>query len=142
MIGIYGNAAEEYLGVGYQADAEGNPFDGQNNYQINFSADGLPPVAAFWSITVYTKEQFVYANSLNRYSINSLMVPHLLKDADGSFTLYVQHQSPGAAREQNWLPIPNEPFMLTLRTYCPSAAIQQGQWVLPRCLSRCYLVTR
>jgi hypothetical protein len=131
MLGIYGNAAAEYLGVGYSTDAEGRPFDGQNNYQIKFTAAGLPPVAAFWSITVYTKEQFVYANSLNRYSINSLMVPHLVQDRDGDFTLYVQHQSPGAEKERNWLPIPNERFMLTFRTYLPGEAIQQGKWVAP-----------
>lgn len=131
MIGIYGNAAEEFLGVGYQTDAEGKTFDGKHNYQIKFAADGLPPVAAFWSITVYTKEQMVYANRLNRYSISSLMLPVLLKDADGGFTLYLQHSSPGANKENNWLPVPKEPFILTFRTYLPGEAICQGKWVAP-----------
>jgi hypothetical protein len=131
MIGIYGNAAEEFLGVGYQTDSEGKTFDGKYNYRIQFTANGLPPVAAFWSITVYTKEQFVYANPLNRYSINSRMLPHMVKDTGGGHTLYVQHESPGLDKESNWLPIPDEPFMLTFRTYLPAEAIRQGKWVAP-----------
>ncbi|WP_088888891.1 DUF1254 domain-containing protein [Leptolyngbya ohadii] len=131
MIGIYGNAAEEFLGVGYQTDSEGRPFDGKHSYQIRFTANGLPPVAAFWSITVYTQERFVYANPLNRYSISSLMLPIMSKDIDGGFTLYLQHLSPGADKENNWLPIPDEPFFLTFRTYLPGEAIRQGKWVAP-----------
>lgn len=131
MIGIYGNAAEEFLGVGYQTDSEGKPFDGKHNYQIKFTVEGLPPVGAFWSITVYTKEQFVYVNSLNRYGISSLMLPYMVKDVDGGYTIYLQHQSPEPEQRPNWLPTPDEPYMLTFRTYLPGEAIRQGKWLAP-----------
>jgi len=131
MIGIYGNAAEEYLGVGYHADARGQAFDGRHRYRIKFAADGLPPVGAFWSITAYTAERFVYANPLRRYRISSLMLPDLKKDADGGFTLYVQHASPGPDLEANWLPVPATPFGLTFRTYLPGDAVRGGRWTAP-----------
>lgn len=131
MLGIYGNAAEEYLGVGYQADANGQAFDGSNRYRITFAPGALPPVGAFWSITVYTGERLLYANPLKRYVINSPMLPTLLKAADGSITLYIQHDSPGAALAANWLPVPAGPFGLTFRTYLPGAAIRDGSWRAP-----------
>ena len=87
LLGIFGNAQEEYLGVGWQADANGDGFNGANRYEIRFEAGQMPPVAAFWSITVYTAEKFLYANELDRYVINSSMVPSLAKDGDGGFTL-------------------------------------------------------
>jgi hypothetical protein len=131
MLGIYGNAAEEFLGVGYLADADGRPFDGTNAYRITFAPGALPPVGAFWSITVYTAERLLYANPLKRYVINSPMLPSLLKGADGSITLYVQHASPGTALDPNWLPVPKGPFGLSFRTYLPDPSIRAGLWTAP-----------
>ena len=131
MLGILGNAAEEYLGVGWQADARGQPFDGSRRYRIRFAPGQLPPVEAFWSITVYTQQRLLYANPLNRYVINSPMLPTLQRDADGGLTIHVQHDSPGAERESNWLPCPSGPFVLTLRTYLPQEAIRSGRWTAP-----------
>ena len=95
MVGILGNSAEEYLGIGYPADADGRPFDGSHAYRIKFKPSDLPPVKAFWSITVYNAAMLLYANPLKRYVINSAMLDQLVRDADGGFTLYVQHESPG-----------------------------------------------
>jgi hypothetical protein len=131
LLGIFGNAAEEYLGVGYQCDADGDAFNGAHQYRIKFEANKLPPVGAFWSITVYTAEKFVYANAINRYVVNSPMVPSLKKDAEGGFTLYVQHESPRADMESNWLPVPAEDFGLTFRCYQPGPAIRDGSWQAP-----------
>ncbi|MCU0507298.1 MAG: DUF1254 domain-containing protein, partial [Anaerolineae bacterium] len=74
LLGIFGNAAEEYLGVGYQTDADGETFNGRHQYRIKFEADKLPPVGAFWSICVYTAEKWLYANEMKRYVVNSPMV--------------------------------------------------------------------
>jgi hypothetical protein len=131
MIGIYGNAADEYLGIGYQTDGDGQAFDGRHAYTIRFAPGAEPPVGAFWSITAYTKDRFVYANALRRYKISADMVPGLKKDPDGGFTLHVQHASPGADREANWLPVPDGPFGLTFRTYLPGPAIRSGTWTAP-----------
>ena len=123
MVGILGNSAEEYLGIGYQGDADGQPLDGSHVYRIQFTPATMPPVRAFWSITVYDAAMLLYANPLDRYVINSPMVDGLLKDDDGGFTLYVQHASPGPDLEANWLPIPEGKFTLTFRAYQPEAAI-------------------
>ena len=131
LLGIYGNAAEEYLGVGYQGDADGNPFNGNHKYQIKFKADALPPVEAFWSITAYNASKFLIDNPINRYVINSPMLPSLKKDADGGFTLYLQPDSPGGDREPNWLPVSRDAFNLAFRTYQPGQAIIDGTWQAP-----------
>ena len=131
MVGILGNSAEEYLGIGYQGDADGQPFDGSQRYRIKFGPRNLPPVEAFWSITVYNANMLLYANPLDRYVINSPMIDHLVKDPDGGFTIYVQHDSPGAAEEANWLPVPEGKFTLTFRTYQPGPAILDGSYHAP-----------
>lgn len=123
MVGILGNSAEEFLGIGYQADASGQPFDGSHRYEIKFAPETMPPVKAFWSITVYNEHMLLYANAINRYVVNSAMVDQLARDADGAFTLYVQHDSPGPDKEANWLPIPAGKFNLTFRAYQPEQAI-------------------
>ncbi len=128
MIGIYGNAPEEFLGVGYPADAQGRPFDGRNNYTITFKPGGLPDVGAFWSITAYDIDRLLYDNSLSRYAITSAMLPGFQRNADGGFTIYVQHHSPGKDRDANWLPVPEGPFILTFRTYMPGLSVRQGDW--------------
>jgi hypothetical protein len=131
LLGIYGNAAEEYLGVGYQADATGQPFDGNRRYRIKFTPDALPPVGAFWSITAYNASKFLLVNPINRYVVNSSMVPSLLKDPDGGFTLYLQSESPGKDLEANWLPVSQDAFNLAFRTYQPGQAIIDGSWQAP-----------
>jgi hypothetical protein len=123
MVGVLGNSAEEYMGIGYQGDSEGRPFDGKHAYRIKFRPGDLPPVKAFWSITVYDASSLLYANALNRYVINSPMIDRLSKDTDGVFTLYIQHQSPGPEKEDNWLPVPQGRFGLTFRCYQPGEAI-------------------
>lgn len=131
LLGIYGNAAEEYLGVGYQTDSEGRPFDGNYCYQITFRPDDIPPVGAFWSITAYNGHKFLVENPINRYVINSPMVPSLNKDAGGGFTLYLQADMPGVEAEPNWLPVSRDAFNLAFRTYQPGQAIRDGSWQAP-----------
>jgi hypothetical protein len=80
----------------------------------------LPPVNAFWSITMYDgKTQFLIKNPINRYLINSPMLPDMKTNADGSRTLCIQKDSPGKDKEANWLPAPNGPIYLVMRLYWP-----------------------
>jgi hypothetical protein len=123
MAGVLGNSAEEYMGIGYQSDSEGQPFDGKHAYRIKFRPGDLPPVKAFWSITVYDASSLLYANPLNRYVINSPMIDQLIRDPDGGFMLCIQHESPGTEKEANWLPVPEGKFGLTFRCYQPGQAI-------------------
>jgi hypothetical protein len=131
MLGILGNAAEEYLGIGWQADELGRPFTGERSYTIRFGPQGLPPVDAFWSITLYDAERFLYANPVNRYVVNSRGLAALVRDADGGVTIHVQHEAPAPARLPNWLPCPTGPFGLTFRTYLPRLEIRSGEWTAP-----------
>jgi hypothetical protein len=87
---------------------------------------------AFWSLTPYElRASLLYANPLNRYLINSSMLPGLKRDADGGVTLYVQHDSPGADKEANWLPAPNGPFFVAMRLYWPKQGALDGRWKAP-----------
>ena len=119
--GLYGNDAVEAMYPYTRTDASGEPLDGsKHNYTITFPADGLPPVNAFWSVTMYDgKSQFLIKNPINRYLINSPMLPGMKKNADGSLTLYIQKDSPGADKEANWLPAPNDKIYLVMRLYWP-----------------------
>ena len=92
----------------------------RNNYTLTFPADQLPPVNAFWSVTMYDgKSQLLIKNPINRYLINSPMLPSMKKNADGSLTLYIQNKSPGADRASNWLPAPADRVYLVMRLYWP-----------------------
>ena len=131
MLGILGNSAEEYLGVGYQADADGQPFDGRHGYTIRFAPGQLPPVDAFWSITLYDADRFLYANDLDRYSVSSRDLSTMLRDDDGGITVHLVHRLDDRSLLSNWLPCPGGPFNLAFRTYLPRAEIRDGRWIAP-----------
>jgi hypothetical protein len=119
--GIYGNDAVEATYPITKTLADGEALDGsKHNYTLTFPAGQLPPVNAFWSVTMYDgRTQFLVKNPINRYLINSPMLPSLKKNADGSLTLYIQNDSPGADKEANWLPAPNDLIYLAMRLYWP-----------------------
>jgi hypothetical protein len=121
--GIYGNIAEEATYPFTKTLANGEALDGSKyNYTLTFAAGQFPPVNAFWSVTMYdAKTQLLTENPINRYLINSPMLPGLKKNADGSVTLYIQNKTPGADKEANWLPAPNGEIYLVMRLYWPKA---------------------
>src|SRR5262245_23145731 len=102
-------------------DSDGQKVDtSMNRYTLTFPAGQLPPANAFWSITMYDgRTQLLIDNPINRYLINSPMLPELKKNADGSLTVYVQKDSPGKDRESNWLPAPDGPMFIVMRLYWP-----------------------
>ncbi len=102
VLGIYGNSKQEAIYPVYFIDSAHQKLDGANRYTLRFAPDHLPPVNAFWSLTLYElPASLLYANPLNRYLINSEMLPDLKRRSDGGITLYVQHESPGADQEFN-----------------------------------------
>jgi hypothetical protein len=132
VLGIFGNSREEALYPSYRVDADGEPLDGAHRYTLRFAPGALPPVKAFWSLTMYElPASLLYANALERYLINSPMLPGLKLDADGGLTLHVQHESPGPERESNWLPAPPGPFACALRLYLPGPEALDGRWQAP-----------
>ena len=132
-LGLYGNSGAEAIYPGYFVDNEGRKLDASSNsYKIVFEADQLPPVSAFWSLTMYDgKTQLLVENSLDRYLLNSTMMDQFVIKKDGSLTLYIQKDSPGKKLESNWLPAPKGPFYLVLRLYGPEKAALMGKWVNP-----------
>jgi hypothetical protein len=139
LAGIYGNSAEEAVYPLAKADDKGQPLDGsKHNYTITFAAGEYPPVNAFWSITMYDgKTQLLIENQINRYLVNSPMLPGLKKNPDGSLTLFVQAKSPGKAKEANWLPAPTGPIYMVMRLYWPKTEAPsvlppgEGTWKPP-----------
>jgi hypothetical protein len=119
--GIYGNDAVEAMYPLAIALPDGEPLDGsKHNYTLTFPDGQFPPVNAFWSVTMYDgKTQLLIKNPINRYIINSPMLPNMKKNADGSLTLYIQKDSPGKDKESNWLPAPNDLIYLVMRLYWP-----------------------
>lgn len=133
MAGIYGNDASEALYPMLAADSEGKkPDTGANAYVLTFPAGKLPPAKAFWSVTMYDgKTQLLINNPINRYLINSPMMPELRKNPDGSLTFYLQKDSPGKDKESNWLPAPNGQAYIVMRIYWPEKSALKGTWKPP-----------
>jgi hypothetical protein len=132
VLGIYANSKQEAMYPVYAVDAAGQKLDGANRYTLRFAPGQLPPVNAFWSLTMYElPASLLVANPINRYLINSPMLPQLVKDADGGLTLYVQNETPGKDKEPNWLPAPKGPFIAFLRLYWPKEAALDGSWKQP-----------
>ncbi len=136
-IGIYGNAKQEAMYPVYRVDSEGNPLSGTNRYTLHFDASQYPPVHAFWSLTMYDLPQsLLVANPINRYLINSPMLPDMKKDADGGLTIYIQNESPGKELESNWLPAPKGAFAMYMRLYWPKEAALEGSWKAPKLVKK------
>lgn len=133
QVGIGANSREEAMYPLIEKDSAGAALDGSTHrYTLTFAKDQLPPVDAFWSVTLYgLPDQLLVKNPIDRYLINSPMLPQLKKNPDGSLTIHVQADSPGKAKESNWLPAPKGPFMLALRYYMPGKAILDGTWTTP-----------
>ena len=110
----------------------GRSSTGANRYTLRFAPGELPPVNAFWSLTMYElPASLLVANPINRYLINSPMLPQFKRDADGGLTLYIQNESPGKDKEANWLPAPKGPFSHDMRLYWPKEAAMEGKWQRP-----------
>jgi hypothetical protein len=132
VLGIYGNSKQEAMYPTYYVDAAKQKLSGASRYALRFAPGQLPPVNAFWSLTMYDEPQsLLVANPLNRYLINSPMLPQLKRDADGGLTLIVQNESPGKDKESNWLPGPKGPFSMIMRLYWPKEAATEGKWKQP-----------
>lgn len=133
ILGIYGNSKEEALYPAYFTDANRQPLDATSQrYTLRLATGGLPPANAFWSVTMYElPSSLLSANPLNRYLINSPMLPELKTDADGGITLYLQHETPGEDKEANWLPAPKGPFWTVMRIYWPKPEALDGRWKAP-----------
>ena len=129
LMGLGANLPEDAVYPLNIGDADGKPLTGANKYVLHFTKNEIPPVAAFWSITLYDKDGFPTANALNRNAIGDR--DDLKFNADGSIDFYFQNESPGKDKESNWLPAPTGNFNLVMRLYGPKAEALDGRWVPP-----------
>jgi hypothetical protein len=129
QVGLGANLPEDAMYPLNLGDEAGQPLDGANDYVLHFERDALPPVNAFWSVTLYDPQGFQVANNLNRFAVSSWMP--FSYNADGSLDLYFQNDSPGKDKEANWLPAPKGLFNLTMRLYAPKSDVLTGRWDPP-----------
>ena len=129
MVGLGANLPADAIYPHAIVDSTGQPLSGANRYVIRFPKGQQPPVNAFWSITMYNAKQAFVQNPIGRYAIGDR--DKLQVAADGSVTIYVQHDSPGKDRESNWLPAPPDSFNVFMRLYWPTQAIIDGTWKPP-----------
>lgn len=112
------------------ADEDGQPLAGSGRYRMHFERGALPPVNAFWSVTLYDIRGHLVENPIDRYAVS----PHLgnvVFNPDGSLDIYIQNSPPEKPGTSNWLPAPAGPFNLMLRLYWPGAEVLSGQWKPP-----------
>ena len=128
-VGLGANLPEDAVYPRATRSADGRPLTGAHRYVIRFPKGRLPPVNAFWSLTMYNARQSFVANPIDRYAIGDR--DRLRYDADGSLPLYLQHDSPGGDRESNWLPAPEGSFNVFMRLYWPKPEILDGTWKPP-----------
>ncbi|MGH6715397.1 MAG: DUF1254 domain-containing protein [Bradyrhizobium sp.] len=136
---FYGDDPQEAVFAVAQVDDEESSLDGgRHGYTLTFARDRLPPVDAFWSLTMYgAGSRSLIANPIQRYFVNSSMLPTMKTDSDGGLTIYIQHKSPGAGKSANWLPAPNRRMLLGMRLYWPKTEspsilpIGKGTWQPP-----------
>lgn len=137
--GIFGNNADEAVYPMTRWLPDGEVIDtSKHDYEVTFPAGGFPPAKAFWSVTMYDgKSQLLIKNPINRYLINSPMLPGMKKNDDGSLTLHIRKDSPGADKEANWLPAPDGPIYMVMRLYWPKTEAPsilppgEGTWSPP-----------
>ena len=133
VIGIFANSRAEAMYPVLSTDSDGAPLNGANNYTLTFPPGQLPPANAFWSVTMYKlPENLLVDNPLDRYVINSPMLPNLIKNSDCGLTLYIQNSSPGEQAGPNWLPAPPGPFTIFMRLYWPKQDALDGTWQPPK----------
>jgi hypothetical protein len=112
-----------------QLDDTRAPLNGSNRYVLHFAKGQEPPVNAFWSLTMYGSDGYLVANPIDRFAIGNR--DQLVRNADGSLDIWIQHDAPAGPTSANWLPAPDGPFQLLLRMYWPKAPILDGKWSPP-----------
>jgi hypothetical protein len=126
LIGLGANLAADAIYPVAYADADGQPLNGAHRYRWHLDDGGLPPVRAFWSLTLYDAEGFPVPNELDRFAIGDR--DDLRFNADGSLDIHIQHERPDGGTS-NWLPAPAGAFNLCARLYYPKPEVIDGTWV-------------
>jgi len=130
MVGLGANWPADASYPNTRSDARGEALNGSHRYRLHFTADTLPPVRAFWSVTAYGLDDYLIDNPIQRYALGDH--DPLVYNADGSLDLWIQASEPAGAPARNWLPVKAaKDFSLTARLYWPQAAALNAHWQMP-----------
>jgi hypothetical protein len=129
-VGLAANTRAEAFYPNTDVDRDGKPLSGHHRYVLTFRPGELPPVRAFWSLTMYDRERFLVANPIDRYSVGD-RTPGLRYGCGRSLKVYVQQRPPHGRLQTNWLPAPPGRFELHLRLYEPKPSATNGKWRPP-----------
>lgn len=128
--GLGANRPEDAVYPSTFTDSDGQPLSSDGRYVVHFARGQIPPVNAFWSLTMYNAGQFFAQNPINRYNLGDR--DPLQLNADGSLDLIIQRDPPSPGARSNWLPAPQSgPFSLTMRLYWPKQQVLTGAWTPP-----------
>ena len=127
MVGLGPNPPEDAIYPLAFTDGDGKPLHGDHDYTLHFGPHELPPVGAFWSLTLYDQDGF--------------QVPTRSTGAPWGTGTRCAHRwlprppypagRPRPGANANWLPSPRGPFALFLRLYEPNAEVLDGRWRPP-----------
>lgn len=129
LVSLGANLPEDAIYPMTSVDHDGRPLSGDERYVIHFAPDQLPPVKAFWSITMYDEHHYLVENPIGRHAIGDR--DPLRRNADGSLDILLQHEAPEEPWRSNWLPAPRGELNLIMRLYWPERAVLEGRWVPP-----------
>lgn len=127
--GLGANLPQDAVYPSNSLDQDGKPYSGANKYVIHFDKGMTPPVDGFWSLTMYNQAGYFIQNPINVYAVGH--GAPFTYNADGSLDIYIQNESPGKDKENNWLPAPKDQFNVMMRLYWPKETIINGTWTPP-----------
>ena len=128
--GLGANQPEDAVYPIAMTDADGKQILAETNYVLTFAKEELPPAGAFWSVTMYDGDGYPVANEIRRFALGDRDAMKF--NPDGSLDIFIQHESPGADKQTNWLPAPAKgPMSVTMRIYAPKPQVLDGRWNPP-----------
>jgi hypothetical protein len=130
LVGLGANTAPETVYPIAITDSRGRALSGRHQYRVRFERGELPPVDAFWSLTMYRADLYLFDHPSRRYSVGD-RTPGLRRGRDRSLTIHIQRRPPRGAARANWLPAPAGRFRLGMRLYEPRRSVLRGSWQPP-----------
>lgn len=128
-VGLGANLPQDAIYPSNSLDQSGKPYNGANKYMIHFAKGETPPVNGFWSLTMYDQQGYFIENPINVYAVGH--GAPFTYNADGSLDIYIQNESPGKDKQNNWLPAPKGEFNVMMRTYWPKESMINRTWSPP-----------
>jgi hypothetical protein len=112
--------------------SDGEPMNAQYDYVLRMTREQLPPVLAFWSVTLHDLENgFFIPNPHRKYSVGENAGYQL--NAEGGIDIYISAEKPQGVPAENWLPVnrADQQLDLLMRLYNPDLEVLPGWTAQP-----------